>query len=131
MPRYATSGGMVRGSGSSSKASGAETTSTTHGVIDTGDSSTAFVTVDVTAASGTSPTLTVVVEGSADSTNWITLGTIGANGYNHGSVATAPSNITGATTQRGIFPAPQFVRTRSVVGGTTPSFTYAVRVDAS
>lgn len=113
------------------KASGAETTSTTHAQFETGAQSTLAVVVDVTAASGTTPTLTVVVEGSIDNSTWFTLGTIGTNGYNVGSVATAVSNITGTVTVRGAFPATQFVRTRSVIGGTTPSFTYSATGDLS
>lgn len=122
---------MVRGQLLSTKSSGAETASATHASVDTIDASTAVVTVTVTAASGTTPTMTVVVEGSTDGATWVTLGTIGANGYNVGGVATAPTNFTTAATSRGVFSAPQLVRTRSVIGGTTPSFTYAVDVEAN
>jgi VCBS repeat-containing protein len=118
-----------RGSLYTLKAAGAETASTTHGSINVLDGSgSAVVTVAVTAASGTSPTMTVVVEGSDDGTTWFEIGTIGANGYRAGTTGTAPSNFTGAATTRAVLPAPQFVRTRSVVGGTTPSFTYSVVV---
>jgi hypothetical protein len=89
----------------------------------------ATVTVAVTAASGTTPTMTVVVEGSNDATTWFELGTIGANGYRAGSIGTAPSNFTTTATSRGAFPAVQYLRTRSVIGGTTPSFTYSVSAE--
>jgi hypothetical protein len=42
--------------------------------MDTGESGVVYVQVDVTAASGTTPTLTVVIEGSNDGTNWFQLG---------------------------------------------------------
>lgn len=126
---YATSTGMHHGTpGVFTKAAGAETVSTTHGLVDGSHSASAIVTVNVTASGGTTPTLTVAVEGSNDGTNWVLLGTLGANGYNLGSVATAPSNLTGAATVTGVFPTMGSVRTRSIVGGTTPTFTYSVLV---
>lgn len=129
MPRYAKGSIMARGQIATPKQSAAETASTTHPVVETSDYGVALVTVAVTAASGTTPTMTVVVEGSTDNSTWTTLGTIGANGYAAGTTATAPSNFTGAATVSGVFAAPQFVRTRSVVGGTTPSFTYSVTIE--
>jgi hypothetical protein len=110
------------------KASGAETASTTHAAVGTASYGTVVVEIDVTAASGTGPTLLLVVEGSIDGTTWFQLGRVGASGYSAG-VATAPSNFTGAAHAFGAFPAARYVRTRSVVGGTTPSFTYSVAVE--
>lgn len=108
------------------KASGAETGNTTGGAVDFSDVEVACIQVVVTAASGT-PTMTVVIEGSYDGgANWFTLGTFGANGFAPGAVATAPSNITGTTTQRGCVATPPLVRYRSVIGGGTPSLTYSV-----
>lgn len=128
MNEYSNASGMERGLPVEFKASAAETASTTHAVFDTGaEGGSLAVKVAVTAASGTTPTLTVVVETTEDGTNWVALGTIGANGYNVGAVAvTAPSNFTTTATVRGVFPRTGLVRTRSVVGGTTPSFTYSV-----
>lgn len=123
---YFSGGVMKRGSLVTFKASAAETASTTHTDVEARDASTVTVTVDVTAVSGTVPTMTVVVEGSTDRSTWFTLGTIGANGYLSGVTGTAPTNLTAAATVRGVFAAPQFVRTRSVIAGTTPSFTYSV-----
>lgn len=124
---YATSAGTRRGSVVALKASSAETASTTGGAVDTGTSAVnALVTVAVTAASGTTPTMTVVLEGSVDGTDWVTLGTVGANGYATGTTSTAPSNFTAAATTLAVVPAVQFIRSRSVIGGTTPSFTYSV-----
>jgi hypothetical protein len=118
--------GVRRGSALVAKASGAETANTTHPALNTEDVAVVHVVVDVTAVSGTTPTMTVVVEGSNDGTNWFELGTVGANGYRAGSVGTAPSNFTATATTRAMFPAAQQVRTRSVIGGSTPSFTYSV-----
>jgi hypothetical protein len=129
--KYASGSVMKRGTAYPAKASGAETASTTGPTIEVADTSMAIVTVAVSAASGTTPTMTVVVEGSSDATNWFTIGTIGANGYASGSVGTAPSNFTTAATVAGVFPCPQYIRTRSVIAGTTPSFTYSVNVEAS
>lgn len=114
------------------KASAAETSSTTHQQFNSDSFSTLAVVVDVTAVSGTTPTMTVVIEGSLDNSTWFELGTIGTAGaYRVGTTATAPGNITATTTTRGAFPAPPFIRTRSVIGGTTPSFTYSCIGDLS
>lgn len=125
--RYAEGAFIKRGSPFTLKASGAETASTTGAQVETPDSGSAHIEVNITASSGTTPTMTVVIEGSNDAANWYTLGTFGANGFAPGSVATAPSNFTGVTGPvRGAVPAIQFLRYRSVIGGTTPSFTYTV-----
>jgi hypothetical protein len=129
--RYFSGSVLKRGSASTLKASAAETSSTTHSAVDTGESGVLYVIVACTAASGTTPTMTVVVEGSVDNSTWFELGTIGANGYRSGSIGTAPSNFTTSATVRGAFPAVQFCRTRSVVAGTTPSFTYSVDVEVA
>ena len=126
---YVEGNRFFRGHKATLKASAAEIASTTHDTVDTGEASTISVTVDVTAASGTTPTLVVIVEGSHDESTWVELGRVGANGYRTGTVGTAPSNFTGAGSATGIFSAPQFVRTRSTVGGTTPSFTYSVEAE--
>lgn len=111
------------------KGEAAETSSTTHDSVGTGDAATAQVTVDVTAASGTSPTLVVVVEGTNDGSTWVELGRIGANGYRAGTSGTAPSNLTGVAQASGVFPATRAIRSRSIIGGTTPSFTYSVSAE--
>lgn len=125
---YNVNGRMVRGTQLVLKASAAETASTNGGAVDTGfDGGSLYVQVDITAASGTTPTLLVGVQGSQDGTNWVTLGSIGLNGYVHGTAVTAPTNFTTtAAGQRAVFPRPQFVRYTSTISGTTPSFTYKV-----
>jgi hypothetical protein len=131
MQQFSGASGIQRGIPVDFKVSGAETVSTTHGAFDTGADSggSLYIKVNVTAASGTTPTLSVVVEGSQDGgTSWFQLGTIGSDGYGHGKGAAtgAPANFTTTGSAQAIFPRPQLVRTRSVVAGTTPSFTYSV-----
>lgn len=114
------------------KASGAETASTTQSAIELGDKAMMNVAVDVTAASGTTPTMLITIEGSFDGLTWFTLGRIGANGYDIGAhVGTAPTNFTTTVTVRAAVPATRYVRSKSTIGGTTPSFTYSVGGNAA
>lgn len=130
--RYASGSIIKRGDPYTLKASSAETASTTGATVETREGGCVHVEVNVTAASGTTPTMTVVIEGSNDGTNWYTLATFGSNGYAAGAVATAPANFTAAAGPiRGCVPAMQFIRSRSVIGGTTPSFTYAVSAEVN
>lgn len=70
--------------------------------------------LQVTAASGTTPTLDVVIEDTVDGTNWNTIGTF--------TQATAVTrqvvNVSAPFTDQ--------IRARWTVGGTTPSFTFSV-----
>ncbi len=79
-----------------------------------GDRTSLRAQLNVTAATGTSPTLDVVIEDTLDGTNWNVLGTF--------TQLVAPGrqvvNITGLFTDR--------LRARWVVGGGTPSFTFSV-----
>lgn len=111
------------------KASGAETASTTGASVELGDASSMYLEVVVSAIGGT-PTMVVDVEGSSDGTNWVVIGKIGSDGYTSGSKEAAPANITAAGTYRAILPAARFVRYKSTIGGTAPSFTYAVTAEA-
>lgn len=70
--------------------------------------------LDVTAASGTSPTLDVVIEDTLDGTNWNVVGTFAQKTAAGREVI----NVTTAFANR--------VRVRWTVGGTTPSFTFSV-----
>jgi hypothetical protein len=108
------------------KTSGAEGASVTGSPMELGDASVMTLAADVTAASGTSPTLVVVIEGSDDGITWHELGRIGSDGYRAGSVGTAPANFTTTGKVWATLPATRFVRYRSVIGGTTPSFTFSV-----
>lgn len=72
------------------------------------------IQLDVTAVSGTSPTLDVVVEDTLDGTNWNTIGTFAQKTAAGREVV----NITGLFSDT--------LRVRWTVAGTTPSFTFAV-----
>lgn len=71
--------------------------------------------LDVTAASGTSPTLNVVLEDTLDGTNWNTVGTFAQKVAAGREVI----NITG--------PFSSTLRARWTIGGTGPSFTFDIR----
>lgn len=79
-----------------------------------GDVATLRLLVDVTAVSGTTPTLDITVETSYDgSTNWRSLGTF--------------TQKTTVTTERKSFGGcDRYVRVSYTIGGTTPSFTFSI-----
>jgi len=71
--------------------------------------------LNVTAATGTSPTLAVIIEDSLDGgSTWNTIGTF--------------TSATGVTRQVINIPSPfgELIRVTSTLGGTTPNFTYSV-----
>lgn len=70
--------------------------------------------LNVTAASGTSPSLTVTIEDTLDGTNWNTIGSFSAKT----AVSREVINITTPFSDR--------VRVSWTVAGTTPSFTFEV-----
>lgn len=74
--------------------------------------------LEVTARSGTSPTLDVIIQDSMDGTNWYTVGTF-AQKTNTGTEAI---NITTPVCNR--------LRVRATLAGTTPSFTFSVKAVA-
>lgn len=75
--------------------------------------STARLSLDVTAASGTTPSLTVNIQTSHDGATWVTVGSFAAR--------TAPGS------ERKVFNGlDQFVRASWTVTGTTPSFSASV-----
>lgn len=108
------------------KTSGAETVSTTGSSQEIGDARAMTLTLDITAVSGTSPTMVVDIEGSDDGVNFHVLARIGTDGYRIGSIGTAPANFTGADTERFTILAARFIRYKSTIGGTNPSFTYSI-----
>lgn len=80
-----------------------------------GSSSTLRVQLNATAASGTNPTLDVVVEDSLDGSNWNTIGTFAQLGA-------AGREVINITT-----PFADQLRVTWTIGGTaTPTFTFAV-----
>lgn len=72
--------------------------------------------LDITAASGTSPTLDVKIEDSLDGVTYYTAGTF--------------AQKTGTGKDRLNLPGPltKFARAVSTIAGTTPSFTYSVKL---
>jgi hypothetical protein len=72
--------------------------------------------IDVTAASGTTPNLAAFVETTVDGTNWDVVGTFAAKTAVAREVITI-NNFVGNS-----------VRVRWVITGTTPSFTFSVRL---
>jgi hypothetical protein len=79
-----------------------------------GDRTTLRAQLDVTAASGTSPTLDVVIEDTLDGTNWNPVATF-AQKVGPGREVV---NVTAPFTDR--------LRVRHTIAGTTPSFTFSV-----
>lgn len=112
----------VSGSGSFDQiaASAARTTSGSTAMIHTYGPITGIVLqVNVTAVSGTSPTLTVKAEDSVDGTNWNAVA----------GAATSSITATGITLVRvdlRAVPVTERLRFTWTIGGTTPSFTFAV-----
>lgn len=72
------------------------------------------VQLNVTAASGTSPSLTVVLEDTVDGTNWNTIGTFAAK-------TAAGREVINVTA-----PFTETVRATWTITGTTPSFTFSI-----
>lgn len=98
---------------------GARTASGQSEAIEVADRGTPRLTLEVTAKSGTKPSLFVLIETSNDKTTWRQLGAF-----------TALNDATG--TERQSFPgADRFVRARWIVSGTNPSFTFSVSGDAA
>jgi hypothetical protein len=79
-----------------------------------GPAATLRVQLDVTAASGTSPTLDVVIEDTLDGTNWNAIATFAQKI----AVGREVLNVTTLFADR--------LRVRWTIGGTTPSFTFSV-----
>jgi hypothetical protein len=92
----------------------ARTASGNTSTIQAGGAELIRVQLDVTAVSGTAPTLNVIVEDTLDGTNFNTIGTFAQKTTTGREVI----NITGAFSES--------VRVRWVVGGTSPSFTFSV-----
>jgi len=100
-------------------ASAAETETFNGNAIDVSRYATMQLLLNCTAASGTTPTLDIKIQISADGvTNWIDSGT-------------AFTQVTAATTQNLAYtPTGAFIRLVHTIGGTTPSFTYYLAITA-
>lgn len=98
-------------------ASAARTTTGTSSEVAGFESATSLVVqLNVTAASGTSPTLDVVLQDTVDGTNWNTVATF--------TQATAVTR----SVQRVTVPFTNRLRISYTIGGVTPSFTFSVIV---
>lgn len=83
-------------------------------LADYGPAQTLRAQLNVTAASGTVPTLDVLIEDTLDGTNWNTIGTFAQK-------TAAGREVINIST-----PFADRLRVRWTIGGTTPSFTFAV-----
>ncbi len=97
--------------------SGAETASGNSASVEVGEYKEALVTLNVTAASGTSPSLTVLLQASDDEgTTW----------YNLPNASfTAATAVTSQAIQINTFG--DYIRASYAITGTSPSFTFAVK----
>lgn len=98
-------------------ASAARTTTGNGSGIELGDRRVARLKLDVTAASGTSPTLDVTIQTSRDGSTWYTSGTF--------------AQKTGVSNESKVFAVDRFVRASWTIGGTTPSFTFSIIGEAA
>ena len=101
------------------KAPGAETSSTNHTAYDHKNVRPGVVLefeAIVSAVSGTSPTLGLKVQESADNSTWTDVASFGAN-----ITAVGVARCTARITKR-------YSRTASTIGGTSPSFNYEVNL---
>lgn len=115
MPTAFDSLGPVYGDPITLALSAARTTSGNAGAVPSGPYGTLRLTLDITAVSGTTPSMTVTIETSPDgTTNWTTIGTPFAA---QTGVANIRKVVTGAD---------RFVRASYTITGTTPSFTFSV-----
>lgn len=116
---------MARTQDATLVASAARTTSADGGTLEGfGDVTAARVQLDVTAASGTTPTLDVVLEDTLDGATWNVIGTF----TQKTGVSREVINLHAGKAESATF-QPLFARrwrVRWTIAGTTPSFTFAV-----
>lgn len=98
-------------------ASAARTASGTGTAFNTEDATAFESTLTVSAASGTSPTLDVRLETTVDGTNYYTVASFG-------------QKTTTATEARAFGPLGDTCRWAWTIGGTSPSFTFAISTEA-
>src|SRR5438045_329874 len=78
---------FIRGHSVTLKSAAAETSSTDGTAVEFADNTSVALTLAVSAHGGTNPTLSVRVDGSADGTNWFTIGTFFNGGFQFAGVA--------------------------------------------
>jgi len=111
---------MVRGDSVTSVASAARTTTADSGWLNCEEFSSLVLTLDVTAASGTTPTLDVVVSTASSAAGANTRAATGSPFAQRTAVAAERKSFTGLD---------QYYRVAWTVGGTSPSFTFSVSGD--
>jgi len=119
----------------------AQTTAFTGNAFSLGGATSMFLVLDVTAASGTSPTLDVKVQTTEDGTSWCDFAAFGQATAvsrqivrvvtivvpNTAQVTCTDATLAAATVHQG--PLGRSIRIKHLApGGTTPSFTYTVKV---
>ena len=111
-----TSGRALRSADVTLHASGPETATGSSAGVELGDAATVRLLLDVTAASGTTPTLDITIETSFDNgvtDAWRSLGTF--------------AQKTAVSSERKSFGGcDRWIRSRRVITGTTPSLTYSI-----
>lgn len=117
MPYQMASGRVARGDSVTLAASAARTATGNGTAFEVGDKTTLRCELNVTAVSGTAPTLVAAVETSA-------------NGTSGWTEIAAFSQVTATGTTRKVFTGlDRFVRPKWTIGGTTPSFTFALTAE--
>lgn len=97
------------------QASAAQTASNVSGSVGVVEFRDVDFFINVSAVSGTTPTMTITIQDSADGVNW----------YNTAAVTAA---ITATGQYRiGLTDCGAYVRASAAIGGTTPSFTYDIQ----
>lgn len=100
-------------------ASAARTTSGQSSGVDVGPFDEAILLLNVTAASGTSPTLDIKIQTSHDNSDWYDTGTA----FTQITATSKPSAL--KVTNFG-----KYVRAAWTIGGTSPSFTFSLQMVA-
>ena len=98
-------------------ASAARTATGNGSAVEIGDKAVARLLLDVTARTGTTPTLDVTIQTSYDGTTWRNAGTF--------------TQATAVGQQRGSFMLDRYVRAAWTIGGTTPNFTFSIAGEAA
>jgi hypothetical protein len=99
------------------QASVTKTATYTGSAVEVGDRGVGRFLLTVSAASGTTPTLDVLIQTSYDNSTWRSVASF--------------TQATSTTTERLSFSGlDRYVRAKATIGGTTPSFTYSVAGEA-
>lgn len=117
MPFFGSGAGAIHGEQVVLVSSTTQTATGTGSQFSTGTAHTLRLTLNVTAASGTSPSLTVNVQTSEDGATWSAVASFAA--------------ATATGTQRKVFTGlDRYFRATWTISGTTPSFTFSVSGEA-